>query len=764
MRGLRGWSAWSVCLLVSATIALEFPLSLSRAGSIAYASRRADLRVIRMAGSVVLVLDGMGPKPDVRIDRDRDGQSWEAQILTPEPVTLPGGVRQFALPEIGMASVVLEGSGRSFVLSIEPLPGRSVPNPVIASDGLAVRMSFKAPPLPEMTAGSYDLTSPGVVRKPTFVPPLRKRATAPPVGDMAVGSMFLRNPSFVPLKGPPVTLTTRNAPPRDVLMLLAKMGGYNFAYSGSGSSGSDGDDGGRPITVSFNQEPLDKAFNFVLLSSGLQAKLEDRTVLVGANVLMKTTGNQVSRVYRLNQVSPDGAADYLANLGATITKTNTITTTSNESSSTGVSTANASAFTSQTSEQTVIESFGASQGPLLGLIGTTDKRLGTITLIGNSYLVSIAENYLKQLDLRKRQVAVNVKILDVKLTNDMDIQNDFSTMIGDTFIVSNQGQAMINFGNLKPAAAGAGTLDNNSTPLTGVYPFKLPQDQMFFDIPNSQTPFSPPRRTGLPLGADYQPGPAGVFPGKPQLQGPRAGFGPYSNPQQPGVSKETITTDAQGNTKIEIEWETPQNFKYPQNQLFDYLQARIFSNSTKTISNPTLLVQEGETAKVEAVESVITDVSQETVNNTTTISTTRSDAGLILKVSADKIDDNGFVTLNLIPEISVPFPVIDKVGGVQIYNIETRKLESGKVRLRDGQTLFLTGVINDAEASAVRKWPVLGDIPLIGQFFRSTTTGRRKRELIIVVTPRIIDDEQGGAYGYGYQPSSQEARKLIYSP
>ena len=67
MRGLRGWSAWSVCLLVSATIALEFPLSLSRAGSVAYASRRADLRVIRMAGSVVLVLDGMGPKPDVRI-------------------------------------------------------------------------------------------------------------------------------------------------------------------------------------------------------------------------------------------------------------------------------------------------------------------------------------------------------------------------------------------------------------------------------------------------------------------------------------------------------------------------------------------------------------------------------------------------------------------------------------------------------------------------------------------------------------------------
>ena len=762
MRGLRGWSAWSVCLLVSATIALEFPLSLSRAGSVAYASRRADLRVIRMAGSVVLVLDGMGPKPDVRIERD--GQNWEAQILTPEPVTLPGGVRQFALPEIGMASVVLEGSGRSFVLSIEPLPGRSIPNPVIASDGLAVRMSFKAPPLPEMTAGSYDLTSPGAVRKPTFVPPLRKRAMAPPVGDMAVGSMFLRNPSFVPLKGPPVTLTTRNAPPRDVLMLLAKMGGYNFAYSGSGSSGSDGDDGGRPITVSFNQEPLDKAFNFVLLSSGLQAKLEDRTVLVGANVLMKTTGNQVSRVYRLNQVSPDGAADYLANLGATITKTNTITTTSNESSSTGVSTANASASTSQQSTQTVIESFGASQGPLLGLIGTTDKRLGTITLIGNSYLVTIAENYLKQLDLRKRQVAVNVKILNVDLKNDTSIRNDFSTMIGDTFIVSNDGQAMVNFGNLKPASSGGGTFVPGQTPLTGAYPFALPEDQMFLDVPYSQTPYSPPRRTREFLSNSYvDPVTGNVIQGE-RVRTPRAGFGPYANPQQPGITK--ITQDAKGVTTVE--YETPKNFKYPQNQLFDYLTALVTSNSAKTISNPTLLVQEGESAQVQAVESVITDVSvTDNANSTTTTTTTREDAGLLLKVEAEKIDDNGFITLRLQPEVSVPVPGETVPAGgipIKLFNIVKRQLDSGKIRLRDGQTLFLTGVITDSENIIVKKWPVLGDIPFFGQFFRSSATGRTKRELIIVVTPRIIDDEQGGAYGYGYQPSTQEARKLIYQP
>jgi type IV pilus assembly protein PilQ len=61
----------------------------------------------------------------------------------------------------------------------------------------------------------------------------------------------------------------------------------------------------------------------------------------------------------------------------------------------------------------------------------------------------------------------------------------------------------------------------------------------------------------------------------------------------------------------------------------------------------------------------------------------------------------------------------------------------------------------------VSKWPILGDVPLIGQFFRNSSGQRQKRELVIMVTPRILDDDQGGTYGYGYQPSSQEARSLV---
>ena len=277
MLGPRGLSAKTLGLLISGALIIELPLGLSHQAHIAYARARADLRVVRTAGAVTLVLEGMGSGTEVSIERE--GERLSIDLATTKAFVLKGGVYQLALPDAGMTSIEMSGQQRNFNLSIEPLSGRTIQPPVVSQNGVDLRLSFKAAPLPVMTDGSYDLTSPGVVRKPSYVPPLRKRALAPPVGDMAVGSMFLRNPSFVPLKGPPVTLTTRNAPPRDVLMLLAKMGGYNFAFSGSSSSADDGASGGKPVTVSFNEEPLDKAFNFVLLSSGLQAKLEERTIL-----------------------------------------------------------------------------------------------------------------------------------------------------------------------------------------------------------------------------------------------------------------------------------------------------------------------------------------------------------------------------------------------------------------------------------------------------------------------------------------------------
>ena len=88
--------------------------------------------------------------------------------------------------------------------------------------------------------------------------------------------------------------------------------------------------------------------------------------------------------------------------------------------------------------------------------------------------------------------------------------------------------------------------------------------------------------------------------------------------------------------------------------------------------------------------------------------------------------------------------------------------------MRDRWTAITGDPISDEDIFSVgvvvQKWPILGDIPLIGQFFRGSSGQRQKRELVILVTPRIIDDEQGGSYGYGnYQPSLPAARQLTRS-
>jgi type IV pilus assembly protein PilQ len=252
-------------------------------------------------------------------------------------------------------------------------------------------------------------------------------------------------------------------------MALARLGNYGFVFvdeaagagnggapaNGGQGSGTGGSPADRRISISFRGESYARSVNSALLAAGLQGKLEGGLILAGPNVLGKSFGAQMSKVYRLNQASADSAADYLANLGAKVNKTFTTTSVSQETQSSGTPTQSTGATQSQTATITQIQSYGASQGPLLGLIGTTDSRLGTITLVGDPRLVAIAESYLKQLDLRQRQVALSLKILDVDLTNEATTDNSFAYRWGNSFIVNDSGQLLGAFGRNLPPTDGS---------------------------------------------------------------------------------------------------------------------------------------------------------------------------------------------------------------------------------------------------------------------------------------------------------------------
>ena len=470
-----------------------------------------------------------------------------------------------------------------------------------------------------------------------------------------------------------------------------------------------------------------------------------------------------------------------------MTAVKTVKITSGDSESSGST--QISANTSQTtSELRETETYGSSTGPLLGLSGVTDDRLDTVTLVGDPALISVAQSYLRQLDLRKRQVAVKVQILNVSLNNDKSVDSSFSARMGDTYIVSQSGKAHMNFGRYKPGnTSGTGIYEDGDYNAPGAYQAKIPgvQAQQVVDPFVQQQRVNPPyveaQEKNLVADDDgnnsVELSPLLDDFGRPiyvPSTNPNAGPDlvplydingqPINIPSTDSLAAQTLKPIyGENGQPIYVPGQDPSKFNHPDDSFFAYIESLIVSSSAKTLAQPTLLVQEGESAQVETGENIITGISStETANGSTQFENSRENAGLTVEVEVSKIDDNGFVTLSLSPEISVPIPAGIQQG-VPIFNIAARKLSSGNVRLRDGQSLILTGVITESDREQVRKWPILGDMPLIGQLFRQSASSREKNELVVIVTPMVLDDEQGGRFGYGYRPGTAAGRQLMQS-
>ena len=73
-------------------------------------------------------------------------------------------------------------------------------------------------------------------------------------------------------------------------------------------------------------------------------------------------------------------------------------------------------------------------------------------------------------------------------------------------------------------------------------------------------------------------------------------------------------------------------------------------------------------------------------------------------------------------------------------------MDTGSIRVRNKDTLVLTGVIKDEDTVTTTKVPILGDLPIFGSLFRSNSDSKKKSELIILVTPNILKDDYSKVY------------------
>ncbi|MBC1197673.1 pilus assembly protein [Microcystis aeruginosa BLCCF158] len=571
--------------------------------------------------------------------------------------------------------------------------------------------------------------------------PTLPRAVAPPVGDIAISNIdasaekvkFERN-----ITVPRILL--REASAREVLMTLANIAGYNVVFT---SAQGEANATSQTVSLEFTDESVENIFNAVLLISGLQANRQGKTIFVGAQ-LPQGARNLISRTLRLNQVKAVAAATFLATQGAEYQR---LVTQTEDIVDPLTGRVIGRRDTPPTLEPLAPQNTEGSKAALLltGLRIAADDRLNSINLIGEARQVQIATSLLTQLDARRRQVVVNVKVIDVNLLNLDEFNSSFSFGFNDGFFVQDNGAAVLNFGNMNPPSRSTvskpGAFAQPIVPLDNVFSGEgTPDLALFFDVQNA--PFSNVLQGPLPNGnlSDFA----------------RPNFGRFNNPFQPGA------TDPDGGN-----FAPPGLFQYPQKFLMT-LQASIQTGNAKILTDPSLVVQEGQQATVKLTQKVLVSVTTtiDTNGNSSERITTPvfGDAGLTLTVDVNQIDDNGYISLNVAPTITQPGPPIPfNSGGATINELTpliSRELLSGLIRLRDGQSLILSGIIQERQQSSESKVPILGDIPILGALFRSRNNTNSRSEVIILLTPKIIEDSATSTLGINYQPGQDAAEML----
>ena len=171
---------------------------------------------------------------------------------------------------------------------------------------------------------------------------------------------------------------------------------------------------------------------------------------------------------------------------------------------------------------------------------------------------------------------------------------------------------------------------------------------------------------------------------------------------------------------------------------FDALiQALKSRGDFKSLAEPNLLTLPGQEASFLAGGEFPFPVIQ-AGNATGGLTIVFKEFGIRLKFTP-YITEGGSIRLHVAPEVSsLDFANGLVISGFQIPTILSRRAET-EVELRDGQHLAIAGLVDNTTLKNVSKIPLLGDVPVLGMFFRSTSARQNRSELLVIVTPHLVD-------------------------
>ena len=174
----------------------------------------------------------------------------------------------------------------------------------------------------------------------------------------------------------------------------------------------------------------------------------------------------------------------------------------------------------------------------------------------------------------------------------------------------------------------------------------------------------------------------------------------------------------------------------PEGQPFEFyfsakLNALVTGGKAKILARPNITTIQGHEAVINIGGEV--PVPTQTVTETSTTNTvTYRQAGIILRC-IPRVNAEGQITAEVHTEVSTPEFVTD----MKAYRFQRRSADT-MVRLQDGETMVIGGLIGSEESRSMSKIPFLGDIPILGNFFKSVRHSHTESEVMIFLKAHVL--------------------------
>ena len=171
--------------------------------------------------------------------------------------------------------------------------------------------------------------------------------------------------------------------------------------------------------------------------------------------------------------------------------------------------------------------------------------------------------------------------------------------------------------------------------------------------------------------------------------------------------------------------------------VYAILNANRKNTNFKILSTPEIVTLDNQEANISIGEQVPFLTSSRVDQNNNVISTySYKDIGIELKLTPH-VNKNGFITMDINQQVKKLVEGTTVLENPSVYNREI----TSKITVKNERTIVIGGLIRDDNVQVEQKVPVLGDLPILGLFFRKKTVNRVRTNLLIFITPHIITNE-----------------------